>query len=389
MSLYPPQVTMLLFEPLFSRGIMSLCDIYDRFSEQEAQMRRYRTKVVEDSEIFIGVDVHLRQWHVTVRTLDEELISCSIPGSWLAFERLLSRYRGCSVQVVYEAGFSGYWLYDRVTAWGASCLVTAPSLVPMAYGNRVKTDKRDSRKLSWLLSRQLLKSIWVPDEAQRGHREVLRRRRQLVQDRTRLQSRIKAQLALQGLSVSSGPGRWTGRLLARLRQVRFPDPWTQASFERLLALHDLLSEQLASQTSLLRQLSDSDHYREPLRLVTSIPGIGLITGMALLVELGDVRRFGRADHLAAYLGLTPSQYSSGDHIRMGRITGMGNRYLRGLLVEAAWITIRHDANLRQVYQRIKGRAGGRRAIVAVARRLALLVRRLLIDQSEYQCQAAV
>lgn len=351
-------------------------------------MRRYEVGPEVGSAVFVGVDVHKRQWFVTVRTAEVELFCGSINGDWPSLRGLLERFDPARVTVVYEAGFSGFWLHDGVVAWGGRCVVTPPSLVPMAYGNRVKTDKRDSRKLAWLLSLGLLKQVWVPDESQRGHREVLRRRRQLVQDRVRLQSRIKSELALHGISVCDRPGRWTGPLLERLREVRLADCWAQASYERLLAMYDLVSEQLLLQTRLLRELSRLPRYRNSVRLLSSIPGIGAITAMALLLELQDVRRFGRAERLAAYVGLTPSQYSSGDHIRMGRITGMGKGYLRGLLVEAAWIAVRRDPRLQLVYDRIKQRAGGKRAIVAVARRLVLAVRRVLLDNVAYQPRVA-
>ncbi len=352
-------------------------------------MRRYEVGAEVGSAVFVGVDVHKRQWFVTVRTLEVELFCGSINGDWASLRCLLDRYDPGCVSVVYEAGFSGFWLHDCVVAWGGQCVVTPPSLVPMAYGNRVKTDKRDSRKLAWLLSLGLLKKVWVPDESQRGHREVLRRRRQLVQDRVRLQSRIKSELALYGISVCSGTGRWTGPLLERLRQVCLADVWAQASYERLLEMYDLVSNQLALQTRLLRELSRLPQYRDRVRLLSSVPGIGVITAMALLLELHEVGRFGRAEQLAAYVGLTPSQYSSGDHVRMGRITGTGNSYLRGLLVESSWIAVRKDPHLQLVYNRIKQRAGGKRAIVAVARRLVLAVRRVLLDNVAYEpCAAA-
>jgi len=351
-------------------------------------MSRYEGMVGDDSSIYVGIDIHLRQWHVTIRTMEQELFCGSIPGSWKSLSSVLSGYRPDRVTVVYEAGFSGYWLHDCVVARGARCLVTPPSLIPTVVGNRVKTDKRDSRKLSWLLSRGMLSSIWISDEAHRSHRQVLRRRRQLVQDRTRLQSRIKAELALQGISVRTGLGRWTGRIATELASIEFADRWAQHSYHRLLTMYRLVTEQLAEQTRLLRELAATERYREPLRLLETVPGIGKITGMALLLELGSVERFTRADALAAYVGLTPSQYSSGAHIRMGRITGMGNRYLRSLLVEAAWIAVRRDPHLRAVYDRLKPRAGGKRAIVAVARRLLLAARRVLLDQTEYRCRQA-
>lgn len=142
-------------------------------------MRRYSEIGIDGKDIFVGVDVHLKQWHVTIRTSDEELFTGSIPGTWLALKRLLERYDPERTRVVYEAGYFGYSLSDTVLEWGGQAIVTPPSLLPMEYGNRVKTDKRDSRKLAFLLSCGLLRANWVPDYHQRCHRQVLRRRCQL------------------------------------------------------------------------------------------------------------------------------------------------------------------------------------------------------------------
>ena len=153
----------------------------------------------------------------------------------------------------------------------------------------------------------------------------------------------------------------------------------------MLERHDFVSRQLRDQTALVRELATSERYDQSVRLLCAIPGIGVITAMELLTELGDIRRFRRADRLAAYVGLTPSQYSSGERLRMGHITRSGNGSVRGMLVEAAWILIGKDVRMKQVYERLKHR-GGKRAIVAVARRLLLAVRQVLISGQPYQYQ---
>ena len=115
----------------------------------------------------------------------------------------------------------------------------------------------------------------------------------------------------------------------------------------------------------------------------SIPGIGMIAAMELLLELQDISRFQRADQLAAYVGLTPSQYTSADKVRMGRITCVGKNTLRAILVQASWALIRKDGAMREKYDRLKSRSGGKRAIVAVARTLLIRMRRLLLDNNPY------
>jgi transposase len=133
-------------------------------------------------------------------------------------------------------------------------------------------------------------------------------------------------------------------------------------------------------------LAKTESYRQRVEILSSIPGIGVITAMEILLELQDVSRFRRADQLAAYVGLTPSQYTSADKVRMGRITGMGKDSVRVALVEASWWLIRKDKamGIKGIkYEKIKARAGAKRAIVAVARILLLRIRRMILDGQPY------
>ncbi len=346
-------------------------------------MRRPKHPVTRDEELFVGIDLHKHRWHVTIRTFDVELFSASIPGTWEALQRVLTRYAGYQLQAVYEAGYFGFRLHDRLEAHGIPCLVTPPSLVPQEYGNRVKTDRRDSSKLAHLLAKGMLKRVWVPSEEELYHRQVIRRRRQLVRDRVRTQSRIKAELSFYGIHLEEPRGRWTQIYFESLRSIRFGNRWMQESFNRLLEQYEFLSVQIDKQTQLLRELSETARYRERVEILQSIPGIGMISAMEVLLELQDVSRFRRAEQLAAYVGLTPSQYSSADKVRMGRITGIGKSTLRSLLVEASWTLIRKDQAMREKYERIKIRSGGKRAIVAIARTLLLRMRRMLLDGQAY------
>jgi len=346
-------------------------------------MEEYRRNGQEGKAVFVGVDLHRFKWHVTVRTEDQELFSGTLPGQWEALRQLLDRYRGNSIQVVYEAGYFGFWLHDRVMAYGADCIVTPPSLLPQEYGNRVKTDRRDSRKLAHLLAKGMLKRVWVPTLEERYHRQVIRRRRQLIGDRVRTQNRIKAELRFYGIELVEPRGPWARVYVERLWSIRFGNRWMQESFQRLLEQYGFLTEQISKQTKLLRELSQTPLYRERVEILRSVPGIGLIAAMELLVELQDISRFRRAEQLAAYVGLTPSQYSSAEKVRMGRITRSGKNGLRGTLVEASWTLIAKDGAMRDKYERIKARSGAKRAIVAIARTLLLRSRRMLLDRCPY------
>jgi transposase len=346
-------------------------------------MKKTKQELQPGEPIFVGIDLHNAKWHVTARTAEVELFSGSIPGNWEALRRILDRYRDHQIQAVYEAGYFGFWLHDHLEEYGAECIVTPPSLIPQEYGNRVKTDRRDSRKLAYFLAKGMLKRVWVPTQEERYHRQVIRRRRQFVGDRIRTQSRIKAELRLYGIELPEPTGRWTQIYLRNLGRIRFKNHWMQESFNRLLELYHFLDKQIVKQTKLLFELSETELYRERVQILLTIPGIGMLGAMELLLELQDVTRFRRADQLAAYVGLTPSQYTSADKVRMGRITCMGKNTLRAMLVQASWALIRKDGVIREKYERLKAKSGAKRAIVAIARTLLIRMRRLLLDKNPY------
>jgi len=350
-------------------------------------MRKYRLAVdkgkCEGRQIFIGIDLHKIQWHVTIRTEDLELFNGSIPGTWEALKKLLDRYPGYRKQAVYEAGYFGFWLYDHLVGYGVDCVVTPPSLVPQEYGNYVKTDRRDSRKLAHLLAKGLLKRVWVPTPEQLYERQVIRRRKQLIGDRVRTQNRIKAELRFYGIELPTPTGQWSKGYFENLQRLRFGNRWMQESFERLLEEYEFLSGQIDRQTKVLRALAETAQYQERVKILRSTPGIGLISAMEYLLELQDIKRFRRGNQLPAYVGLTPSQYSSGEKLRMGRITAIGKNDLRGTLVEVAWRLIAKDPAMRDKYERIKARAGSKRAIIAIARITLLRTRRMLLDRQPY------
>ena len=342
-----------------------------------------KRKIKELLELFVGIDLHRKRWYVTVMTRDVELFSGNIPGNWEALREILDRYKGHRIHAVYEASYFGFWLFDRLVEHGVEAIVTPPSLVPKEYGNRVKTDRRDSRKLAQLLAKDLLKAVWVPSEEERCHRQVIRRRRQLVRDRVRVQNRMKAELYFHGFDVSLPRGKWSQEYMERLKALEFKNRWLKESFQRLLETYEFLCGQIAKQTKLVEELSETELYRERVEILRSVPGIGTLAAMELILELQDVSRFRRSEQLAAYVGLTPSQYSSADHIRMGRITRIGKNSLRATLVQASWQLITKDGAMREKYERIKIRSGGKRAIIAIARTLLLRARRLLLSGQPY------
>lgn len=342
----------------------------------------------EMAMLFIGIDMHQVKWQITIRDEAKVLWRGSIPGRWEDLRKLLDRYRGYRMRAVYEAGCFGFWLHDNLKEYGVECIVTPPSLVPMEYGNKVKTDRRDSDKLAQLLAKDLLKSVYVPSKEEVLHRQTLRQRNQMVKDRVRTQNRIKSALRLFGLGVPDIRAPFSRTYISNLRHVNFGDHYFQKSFNLLLDEYELLTELIRQQTKLIAEMAELPRYREWVKILTSTRGIGVLTAMEMILELQDVSRFPNGDHLAAYVGLTPSQHSTGDHVRMGHITGIGKPHLRGTLIEISWTLIRYYPKEREFYIKLKARAGSKRAIVAVARRFIIKARYMLLTNTPYQMRAA-
>ena len=342
----------------------------------------------EMAMLFMGIDLHQRKWQITIRDEAKVIWRGSIPGTWEDLEKILNRYRGYRIRAVYEAGCFGFWLHDNLKEYGVECIVTPPSLLPMEYGNKVKTDRRDSDKLAQLLAKDLLKSVYVPSEEEVLHRQTFRQRIQMVRDRVRIQNRIKSTLRLFGLRVPDVRASYSRTYISNLRHVNFGNLFYQKSFNFLLDEYELITEMIKQQTKLIAEMAKLPQYRERMEILTSTKGISLLSAMEIILELQDVSRFPKREQIAAYVGLTPSQHSTGDHVRMGRITGIGKPHLRGTIVEISWTLIRYYPIEREFYFQLKTRVGSKRAIVAVARRFIIKVRHMLLTNTPYRMREA-
>lgn len=334
--------------------------------------------------MYVGIDVHKRDWTVHVLCQGEELYHSTITPEPERLIATLKRLEASEVHTVYEAGPTGYWLHDALVEAGFDSMVTPPSLVPR-IGGRMKTDHRDSTKLATMLAGGFLKRVHVLGPEGRAHRQLLRTRNQIERHRKQTQAQIKSMLLFHGKRAPTGLlERWSEAHVKWLASIEWEYPALQASLMALVELFLYLDKQLKVMNVQLENLAQTDKYRERVGLLTQIPGMGMYSAMTLLIELQDVERFQRADQLASYLGLTPSQRSSGESVRMGGITRCGNPRLRTRFVESSWTLIRYDKTVRATYDRIKHQTGsGKKAIVAVARRLALRVRRVLLDAKPY------
>jgi transposase len=355
---------------------------------KEAVMTQYRkpeTVLASKKSAFVGIDVHKSSWYVTVLVDGLIVFRGSIPAEYRHLRRLFDRLPDCEIQVVYEAGACGFGLYDLLENDDIRCTVVAPSLLEVQPGRRVKVDRIDSRKLARDLADGRLKSVFVFTAEERANRDLVRTRQQVRDHRANTMRQIKSKLLFHGIRISCRSG-WSKKYVATLRNLDYPFPTLRTAFLALLDLFEFLSEQLAALDREIKALSETEPYASRVQLLVTVPGIGLLTAMIVATELGDLSRFSSNDSLAAFLGLTPSEYSTGERIRKGRITRCGNERVRTALIESSWTLIRYDAGIRRKYQRIAIRAP-KKAIVAVAHTLSGRIRHMLITGEKYKVAA--
>ena len=297
--------------------------------------------------LWVALDAHKRS--IVVATLPPSggrpEVS-QIENTPKAIRRLIDRLGGrAGLAVAYEAGPTGWAIKRLLDELGVACDVIAPSLVPVRPGDRVKTDRRDAKKLVRFFRAGELTFVMPPSPEQEGLRDLIRCREDLRDARTRARHRVIKALLRYGHVFTDGK-HWTIKHRTWLAQQRLADPVAQLALETLRAHLEMIETQMRTVDAQLERLAQQDRWKPGVRVLTSFRGIATLTALSLLAEIGDFRRFGSARELMRYLGLTPSEYSSGDTRHRGHITKAGPVHTRRLLIEAAW-HYRHPPRLTE------------------------------------------
>lgn len=250
--------------------------------------------------------------------------------------RRLRREASGEIHTAYEAGPCGYALQRQLLQEGIPCQVIAPSLIPKKPGERIKTDRRDARKLAELLRAGLLTEVHPPSEADEAVRDFCRCREDARHDLTRARHRLGKFLLRRHRSFAGSKRAWGTKYMNWLRTLRFEHPADQATCDSYLLTVDQLTERLHQLELKLEEFAALEPYREPVGWLRCFRGIETVTALSLVTELHGFHRFPSPRSLMAFLGLVPSEYSSGNDRRQGSITRSGNNHVRRLLVEAAW-----------------------------------------------------
>lgn len=287
---------------------------------------------------FVGLDTHKDTIAAAVARVGQEPESLGVmPNTPEAVAKLMRRLGPAkSLRVCYEAGPCGYAIFRQLLKLGIECVVVAPSLVPQRAGDRVKTDRRDALKLARLYRAGELVPVWVPDEAQEAMRDLVRAREDTIEDRLRKRHQLGKFLLRLELRPPEKMQAWGSKHRRWLDGLKLAQPAHQIVLrEYIQALHETELRLQRLETELAEMAKNSPH-AAVIAALQSLRGVGLLTAVTLVAELGDLTRFETAQQLMAYTGLVPSEYSSGNSQRRSGITKSGNAHVRRVAIEAAW-----------------------------------------------------
>lgn len=336
---------------------------------------------MEEITTFVGMDVHKKT--IAVATVEGRASAdvrffgtiANTPEAIRSMLRKLGK-GGQRLHLTYEAGPLGYNLYRLSTGLGHRCDVVAPSLIPRKAGDKIKTDRRDAMMLAQLLRAGQLTEVWVPDEAHEAMRDLVRMRAQAMKDLRKTRQQLHSFLLRHG-RVFAG-NHWTKAHRRWLAEQKFAHPAQHLVMEELLARIERAEELCDRLKKAIVEIVPQWTLAPVVAAVQALRGVSVLVAATVVAEVGNFSRFESPRQLMAYLGLNPSEHSSGATIKRGPITKTGNSLARTCLVEAAW-TYRHPARVTQIIrERLKGLPEPIRAIAWKAQvRLSSRYRKLI------------
>ncbi len=324
-------------------------------------------------EVFVGIDASKRNWRVAVRVghqVHKRFAQAAEPETLMAYLR--RHFPGAQYHCVYEAGYEGFWIHDRLRALGAECIVVHPADVPTSDKQRqFKNDPVDADKLARDLSNGELEGIYVPTRSVLEDRTLIRMRNCFVRKQTRCKNQIKALLEFYGYRVSDEhlERYWSRAYIRWIESLTMQRPSGGQALQALV--HELLfvRQTIAQIHRQIRQLACQEPYAGVVPYISSVSGVSLMAAMIFVAEVVDINRFATLDELASYVGLVPGERSSGETQLFTGITHRRNATLRYIIIECAWAAQREDPALLLAFTQLSRRMPKNRAIVRIARKL--------------------
>lgn len=305
---------------------------------------------------YVGLDVHKDSIQMAVlnNRSKEPILAKGLPNRTTRIVKELAGYQEKGkVQIAYEAGCLGYTLYRELSGFGYDCRVIPPNTVFHGGDGQVKTDYRDAVDIAWMLRRNEGESIAIPEKEDEAMRDVIRCRGDLTENLKGMKQRLLKFLLRKGVNYES-ERYWTGKHYKWLSGLKFEEGMEQLTLEEYLEEIRRLEGKIGRLDKKIEEAANSDRYAERVRKFRSFRGIDYLTALSLVCEIGDFKRFASAEAFMSYLGLIPSERSSGKKRKQGGITKSGNGHLRKLLTESSW----HYSRPNQVSKRLEQRRVG-------------------------------
>jgi len=340
--------------------IMIGCDLHDR-----SMLLRYAVGTAEPQQLTYANDSRGRSNMIA------------------RLKKIATKHRASRIVFAYEASGLGYGLSDLLQDEGIECHVLSPTHLPTTPKRaKLKTDAKDAQMLleqvrGFVLAGNPLPVVWTPPQRLRDDRELVRARVDVGDETTRVKLKIFSMLKRRGIDKPSWySSRWTKRFLKWLREdvIAHLDMAVAPVLDRLVDRYELYKQEQDKLDKAIRSLSQEPRYKASHAELRKIPGVGLLVAMTFLTEMGDLTRFHNRREVAAYLGLCPASYESGETTnRKGRITRQGPARLRKMLCQATWVSLAHDDEAKKAYERIKQGQSKRtkKALVALMRKLGI------------------
>ncbi len=342
-----------------------------------------------NKDVYSGIDTHLKSWTVSIMVEGILCKTFSQDSNPLDLKKYLEKnYPNGNYYSAYEAGFCGFGPHRDLLRLGIHNIVVNPADIPTTdKEKKQKDDSRDSKKIVRSLHNNELEAIHVPSSDIESLRELIRYRRTIVKEINRFKYRTKSLLYRNNIKIpidlSSGSKHWSKHYTNWLSSLIFHTEYTKTALNSIISTVEHLRKELLTINRILRGLEKEGSYSETISLLRTIPGIGLIMAITVITELENIQRFKNIDHLCSYVGLVPRTNSSGDNDNVGNITNRSNKQLRSMLIESAWIAIRHDPALMMKYGELKQRMEGNKAIVKIAKKLLNRLKHVLVTKEPY------
>jgi transposase len=341
-------------------------------------------------KIFIGIDVHLKSWKVSIMLEETPFKTFSQDPCAVTLRKYLDKnFPNGEFYSAYEAGFCGFSVHRELLSCGINNIIVNPADVPTTdKEKKQKEDMRDSRKIARSLRNGDLKAIYVPEKEIEELRLLVRYRKTIVREIGKNKTRIKSFLHYNGIQIprelDTASQYWSSNFTKWLKTVKLTTTYGHIVLQKLLEIVEHLRNTLLSISRDLKKIMEQkDSLNETIKKLRNIPGIGFVVAITILTEIIDIKRFKNLDNLCSFIGLVPTTHSTGDKDMPGKITKRSNKPLRDVLVESAWVAIRNDSSMALAYSKLCKRMKPNRAIIRMAKKLLNRIRFVLLNDEEY------